>query len=64
MTKVPYSYDHQNLANVTSVKYYLFRAIPENLKQLSSILTDILRLEVTYVTRFRLEATYVTRFGA
>ena len=32
MMKVPYGRDNQNQANVTSSKYYMFRAFPENLK--------------------------------
>ena len=43
---------NQNLVNVTSAKYSLLRAFPENVKQLSSILTKIWRLEATYVIRF------------
>ena len=52
MTKVPYGCVHQNLANVAAVKFYLLRAFPENLNQLSSILTKIWRFEATYVIRF------------
>ena len=33
--KVPYGCDNQNLAIVMSVKYYLLRAFPENLKQIN-----------------------------
>ena len=42
----------QNLTNVASAKYYLLRAFPENLKELSLILKNICRVEVTYVIRF------------
>ena len=45
--KVPYGCDNQNLAYGKSVKYYLFRAFPENLKLLPFILTNIWRLEAT-----------------
>ena len=45
----PYGCVHQNLANVAAAKYYLLRAFPENLKQLSSIFTNIWRFEATYV---------------
>ena len=31
-TKVPYGRDNQNQASVTSAKYNMFRAFPENLK--------------------------------
>ena len=48
---VPYGCDNQNLANNKFLKYYLFRAFPENLKQLSLILTDIWMLEATFVIR-------------
>ena len=48
---VPYGCHNQNLADVTFVKYYLLRAFPENLNQLSLILTNIGRLEATYVRR-------------
>ena len=43
MTKgsLPYGYDNQKLTNVKSVMYNLFRPFLENLKQLSSILTNI-----------------------
>ena len=51
----PYGYFNQNLTHVASIKYYLLRAFPENLKQLSLILTNML-------TR-RFEATYIIQFG-
>ena len=50
--KVPYSCDNQNLADVTSAKDYPLRVFPGNLKQSSLILTNIWRLEATYVTRY------------
>ena len=50
MTKLPYGCVHQNLAIVATAKYNLLRAFPENLKQLSSILTNIWRFEATYST--------------
>ena len=50
--KVPYGIDNKTLANNSSAKYYLLRAFPEFLKQLSSILTNILRLEPTHVIWF------------
>ena len=43
----------KNLANVKSVKDYLLRVFPENLKQLYLILTKIWKLEATHVIRFR-----------
>ena len=43
---------HENLANVAALMFYLLRAFPENLKQLSSILTNIWRFEATYVILF------------
>ena len=52
MKKVPYGCDNYNLFNMTSVKYYLLRAFSENLKQLSSILTNIWRLEASYAILF------------
>ena len=44
--------DNKNLANVTSAKYYLLRAFPENLKQLSLIFMNILTLAVIHVIGF------------
>ena len=41
----------KNLANVAALMYYLLRAFPENLKELSWILTNIWRFEATYVVR-------------
>ena len=41
MKKVPYGRDDENIANITSAKYYLLRAFTEKLKQFSSILTKI-----------------------
>ena len=49
---VPYGCEYQNIANITSVKYYLLRAFPENFKQLSPVLTNILWLEATYLIQF------------
>ena len=51
---VPYGCENQNLANDTHVKYYLLGTFPENLNQLSSLLTNILRLEARYKIGFRL----------
>ena len=42
----------KNLANVASSKYYLLRANPENLKQLSLTLTTIWMFKVAYVVWF------------
>ena len=61
MTQVPYGCDNQNLANVKSVKNYLLRASPENVKGLSSILTNIWRLEATYAIRFGTTFTLICR---
>ena len=52
MTKVPYGHVNKNLAYVAYAYYYLLKAFPENLKQLSLILTNIWRFEVTYITWF------------
>ena len=52
MTKVPSGCDNQNLAYIKFVMYYRFRAFPENLKQLSLLLTDIWLLDVTHVIWF------------
>ena len=41
MTKGTLWLSSSKLANVAAAKYYLLRAFPENLKQLSSILTNI-----------------------
>ena len=53
MKKVPYGCNNKtNLAYVKYVKYFLLRAFTENLKQLSSILTNVWRLEADYVIWF------------
>ena len=39
-------------ANVAAAKYYVLRALPENVKQLYSILTNIWRFQAIYVIRF------------
>ena len=54
MTLVPYGCENQSLAYDTHVKYYLLGAFPENLIKLSSLLTNILRLEARYKIRFRM----------
>ena len=41
-----------NTSHAKSAKYFLLRAFTENLKQLSSILTNILRLEATYYVKW------------
>ena len=46
MTKETYGYVDQNLADVAPAKYYFLGAFPENLKQLSLILTNTLYMEV------------------
>ena len=40
---------NQNLDNAAVAKYYLLRAFSENLKELSSMLTNIWRFEAIYV---------------
>ena len=37
-----------------SVKYFLLRAFSEKLKQLSSVLANIWRLEATYIIQFEM----------
>ena len=46
---VPYGYINQNIVNVASAKYCYLTAFPENLKHLSSILTNIWRFKATNV---------------
>ena len=55
LQNVPYGCYNQNLANYKvslESKYYTLRALSENLKQLSLILTNIWRLETTFITWF------------
>ena len=50
--KVPYDFINQNLANVAYAKNNNLREFPENLKQLSSMLTNIWRFEAKYIIWF------------
>ena len=52
MTKRNYGCEYHNKTDILSVKDFLLRAFYEKLKQLSSVLANVWRLEATYVKWF------------